>query len=355
MEAKKEENGMLDLMIRPGFCVKENIICQVNQAARSLLILPGTDVRTLLLTGAEEYAAFEGGCLYVKLNLSANGCGASVVRMDETDVFVLDQESDDGELQALALAARELREPLTSVLICADRLLPLTDAPSSAEKELAARLNRGLHQLLRIIGNMSDAGRCAVSARMETRNVPQVLAEIMEKAQVLVQHAGLTLTYQGLQEELPGLVDAEQLERAVLNILSNAIKFTPKNGTIDARLTRRGRMLHLSIQDSGSGIGENVKSSIFRRYLRQPGIEDGRYGLGLGMVLVRSTATNHGGTVLIDQPKGTGTRVTLTLALRQRSDAQLRSPIMRVDYAGERDHGLIELSDTLPASVYEKE
>ena len=70
MEEKKDTLGMLDLVIRPGFCVKENQIIKVNQAAESLFITPGTDVRPLLLTGAEEYAAFTGGCLYLTLNLN---------------------------------------------------------------------------------------------------------------------------------------------------------------------------------------------------------------------------------------------------------------------------------------------
>ena len=67
MEEKKDTLGMLDLVIRPGFCVKENQIIKVNQAAGSLFITPGTDIRPLLLTGAEEYAAFTGGCLYLSL------------------------------------------------------------------------------------------------------------------------------------------------------------------------------------------------------------------------------------------------------------------------------------------------
>ena len=112
-------------------------------------------------------------------------------------------------------------------------------------------------------------------------------------------------------------------------------------------------MLHLQVLDSGSGIAQQIRSSIFHRYLRQPGIEDSRWGLGLGMVLIRSAAASHGGTVLIDSPTGAGTRVTMTLAIRQRTEAALRSPILRVDYAGERDHGLIELSDSLPAALYE--
>ena len=69
MEEKKDTLGMLDLVIRPGFCVRNNQIVKVNQAAESLFITPGTDIRPLLLTGAEEYAAFTGGCLYLTLRL----------------------------------------------------------------------------------------------------------------------------------------------------------------------------------------------------------------------------------------------------------------------------------------------
>lgn len=352
MEPKKEHFGMLDLMIRPGFCVKENIIGQVNAAAEALLIAPGTDVRTLLLTGREEYAAFEDGCLHLMLNLSANGWGACVRRLDGSDVFLLDPEAESGELRALALAARELREPLTSVMIAAERLFP-TAAPE--HQEMTARLNRALHQMLRMVGNMSDAGRGGSFSRQETRNIGDIFTEIFEKAQDLVEKAGIRLTYQGLTEEIFCLADREQLERAVLNVLSNGVKFTPKGGTIHAQLTRSGKMLYLRITDSGTGVAGSVRSTVFSRYLRQPGIEDSRNGLGLGMVLVHSAAAAHGGTVLLDQPEGAGTRVTMTIAIRQNADGMLRSPVLRVDYAGERDHGLIELSDCLPVSVYEKE
>lgn len=350
MEEKKEQLGLLDMFVRPAFCVKENTIAKVNSAAQALLILPGTDVRTLLLTGQEHYEAFEDGCLYLKLNLFAKDCGASVVKTDGYDVFVLDQESDDAELRCLALAARELREPLTSVMLSADRLMA-----AAGPSEQAARLNRGLHQMLRIIGNMSDAGRSTLSSQQETRNIGVLFDEIFEKAQGFVAHTGIQLTYQGLSEAVLGLADGEQLERAVLNILSNAVKFTPKGGTIEAKLTRHGKMLRLSITDSGSGIAENVRSTLFHRYLRQPGIEDGRSGIGLGMVMIRAAASNHGGAVLIDQPEGKGTRITMTLAIRQNTGSMLRSPILRVDYAGEREHGLIELADCLPVSIYEKE
>lgn len=350
MEEQKDMTGMLDLMIRPGFCVVEKKIAAANPAAQALLLLPGMEILPLLQTGAEEYERFRSGCLYLKLDLAGHSFGASVVKKKGFDVFVLDQESDDGELQCLALAAREFREPLADLMITADRL----QVQEQSLPDLA-RLNRGLYRMLRLVGNMSDAGRSGISSRQESRNLTEVFREIFQKAQALTEHTGISLHYQGPSQEYITPTDAEQLERAVLNILSNAVKFTPAGGTIEAVLKRKGRMLQLSITDSGSGIAESIRSSVFSRYLRQPGIEDSRHGLGLGMVLIRSAAANHGGTVLIDHPRGKGTRVTLTLALRQNTEGSLRSPALRVDYAGERDHGLIELADCLPAELYGKE
>lgn len=351
MEKLEDIYEMLDLMIRPGFCVRDNRILHVNQAAGGLLLFPGDDIRSLLLTGAEEYEAFEGGCLYLKLNLCSHGCGTSVIRRGEVDIFLPDQDSDDAALQAMALAARELRGALTTVMASADGLSVSQEDPEA--KAHAARMNRGLHQLLRIVGNMSDAGRSAASSQQQIHNIGRLFSEIFDKAAGLIEHADVRLSFTGLSEEIYCLADAAQLERAVLNILSNAVKFTPKGGFVEASLSRSGRILRLSVQDSGSGIAENILTSLFSRYLRQPGIEDSRYGIGLGMVLVRSAAANHGGTVLIDCPQGKGTRVSLTMAIRQNTGSPLCSPILRVDYAGERDHGLIELSDCLPPAVYE--
>ena len=354
MDLQKEPIGILDLTICPGFSVKDNIITEVNQAAMGLLLTPGTDVRTLLLTGAEEYEAFQGGCLYLKLNLSSEGLGASVIRRDDRDIFLLDQIHDDNVLRALALAAQELRDAMTSTIIAADQLSDYLPATDPAAAEHMARLDRGICRMLRIVGNMSDAQLWPYLPRQESWNIDSVFAEIFEKAQTLAAHAGIQVTYQGLAKELRILADKAQLERAVLNILSNSLKFTPKGGRIQAKLTMRGRMLRLSIQDNGCGIREDIRSTLFSRYLRQPAVEDSRFGLGLGMVLIRSAAAAHGGTVLVDQPEGQGTRVTLTLAIRQNSVSMVRSPMPPVDYAGERDHGLLELSETLPTELYQK-
>ena len=356
MKDKKDMLGILDYMIQPGFMVKENHITQVNEAARALFLTPGTEVTSLLQTGKEEYRDFDSGCLYLTLSVAGQQLGASVTRREEGDLFVIEQEQDDRELRSMALAARELREPLSSIMITAQNLFPLAARQSDPQAmDQAARLNRGLIQMMRVLNNMADANRYSLSSRQETLDIAAELEEIFQKAAATVEHTGIQLTYEGLSQPVYGLGDREQLERAVLNMLSNAIKFTPKEGSIEATLTHTGKLLRLSIQDSGEGIEDAVLAHLFHRYLRQLTLEDSRFGIGLGMVLIRSAAANHGGTVLIDRCEGKGTRITMTIAIRKNPDNVLRSPLTRVDYAGGHDHALLELADCLPLSAFEIE
>lgn len=350
---QKENLNLLDLIPSPGFCVRDQKIIKANFPAARLNFVEGSDVMPLLLTGHSEYAKFQGGTLHLTLRAGIGIRGASVTRLDGEDVFLLDPETESDVLRALALAARELRAPLTGILANAARLSE-SDGLSPENRDTSARLNRGLYQLLRVISNMSDAGTGPLLSTQEILDADGLFREIMEKAQALTEDAGVRLTYQGLETPVYTLAHRQMLERAVLNLLSNAMKFSPKGSEIRVSLTRQGKLLSFSVQDGGDGIPENIRSQLFRRYLRQPTIEDPRQGIGLGMVLVQAAATEHQGAVLVDHPDGAGTRVTMTLAIRQGSQAPLRSNILTVDYAGEQDHALIELSEFLPPELYEK-
>ena len=358
MEQHQDTMAMLDLMIRPAFCVKNGVIVRVNKAAERITIETDQPVIPLLVTGHSEYAEFERGCLYLTLQLHGAEYGASVVSMDGFQVFLLEDEADQAELKAMALAAQTLREPLSSVMTMAGSLLPVVENagdPTAADQ--MARLNRGLFQMLRILGNMSDADRYRIDTqpRMDTRDITALMGELFGKLAVMAGHADIDLAFENLRDSLYCLVDSEKLERAVYNIFSNAMKFTPKGGNITARLTRRENRLYLTVQDSGHGIPESQRSGVYTRFLRHPGLDDSRQGIGLGMVLIRSAATAHGGTVLIEHPKSQGLRVTMTMAIQQNRDGLVRSPGLRVDYAGEWDHSLLELSESLPASLYKEQ
>lgn len=337
----------LNLIVSPCLCVKDGRILRCNEAASRLMLPEGSEITPLLATGREEYAAFQGGSLYLTLNVSGTVFGAEVEHRGALDFFLLEGPEETRELRALALAAADLRQPLAGLQASAEMLA--REAGPGAEKQAAA-LNRGMAQMLRVIGNMSAAA--SGLSHQELVEITAVFREIFEKAQTLLAGIDLSLSYHGPEHSLYCVADAQELERAALNLLSNAAKFTPKGGSITASLTRQGRMLRLCVQDTGSGIPDALRGSVFRRYLRQPSIEDGRFGLGLGMVMVRSAASHHGGAVLLDHPSQGGTRVTMTIAIRQDGGTRLRSPLLRIDYAGERDHALMELSDVLPAEYY---
>lgn len=339
---------LLDLLDRPAFCVQAGTVTQANTAACQRLITPGIPVADLLGSCAQAYAEFTGGCLYLTVTTADIGCGACVTRKDGTDIFVLDPDADP-QLQAMALSAQQLRSPLQSVMTLADNM---------EDSKQADQLRRGLYQLQRIICNMADISRYQEQAmlHMETTDLGSVITETVEKAAALLARSQIRLHFTGLTQTVIGLADRELLERAVNNLISNAVKFSPKGSTLEAKLTCRGSLLSFSLRDAGEGIAPDVYASLFSRYLRQPGIEDGRYGMGLGLALVRTAAASHGGTVLIDQPEGRGTRVTMTISVRESEGTQLRAPILLPisDYAGGRDHALLELSDCLSADVYQE-
>lgn len=355
MERKESNSGILDLMIQPAFTVKDGVVDRVNEAAQQYFLESGTPIADLLLTGKSEYRELEGGCLYLTLSVSGLPCGASVCRMDGLDIFTIEQEADQSELQAMALAAQELRSPLSSVMTVADHLFPVTDKEDDPVVQTQiSQINRGLFQMLRIISNMSDAYRYSLQSesKMAVTNVTSLLEEIFAQSAELLHHGGTQLCFVNLEQSVFSLADGEKLERAVHNIISNAVKFAEKGSRIDARLSRRNNMLYLTVQDSGRGISQELRSNVHSRFRRQPGLEDNRFGIGLGMVMIRAAASAHGGTVLIDHPEGCGTRITMSMSIRQDTDSMVRASTLQVDYAGERDHTLMELSDILPNCLY---
>ena len=351
MEQANQLHGMMDLIIRPAFAVINGIIQYRNSAAQQCMIPENIPVAQLMKNIEEEYRDFSGGCLYLKLKVSSNGCGASVTKEDDGDLFLLDQDPEDADLRSLALAARELRNPLSNLMIAADAIMHGAEDNPDLQEQLA-RLNRSLHQMHRLVNNMSDAGRSDLLTPSGIHDWNRIIHDIFEKISTQLDGTKVTLTYEGLPQSVYGLANVGQLERAILNIVSNAIKFMSDGGTIHAQLTQKNNMLHLSIQDSGSGIAENVLGNVFTRYQRQPGIEDSRYGIGLGMVLIRSAASDHGGTVLIDRPEGAGTRVTMTMAIRQDAPI-LKTPVMPPVIDSSRQT-LTELSEVLPWGFYKK-
>ena len=341
MEEERKISFFLEQIPQPAFLVKGDRIQYLNQAAAAWMLAPGQAFSPLISTGTGEYADFQGGQICMTLAIGSTCHSAVITRMEDGDVVILESREDCEEFRSMALVSMELRRPLMQAI------------SSAQSRPSDAKLNQSLMQMLRLVSNMADISRYSASSRMETRDVDAFLLELFDKAQALTG-SHIHLSFEGMKQPVFSQIDPEQLERAVYNILSNCIKFLPQDGWIHASLKRCGRMLHLTIEDSGSGIAEDIRANLLHRYLRQPCIEDSRYGLGLGLAIVRRAAANHGGTLLIGSGKNGGTKITMTMAIRQEERPQLHSPVFRPDYTGGWDHALVELSDCLPSEYYQE-
>lgn len=346
MEQLNDLQTMLDQLECPAFLVKDGQVCAVNPGAKQRMAEPGMAVRNLLVTGHEEYEAYTGGDLYVTLTLGGTIYRCTVTKLQEQELFSIETRSASYQLQALALAAAQLRIPISELSLELNRL-------ESSNSELLSMMNQSLHRLQRIIGNMSDAAEYAEGVPQKSmQEMSGLFGEILEKAKTLLSHSGVQMHVRLPTEPVYTLADRDMLERAVYNLLSNACKFANTQNPIDVTLKRVQNKLYLTVCDNGQGVDVSQRSTMFTRYKRQPGIEDPRHGIGLGMTLIHSAAAAHGGTVLVEYPEGKGTRVTMSLSIDKGNSTDVRTTILKPDVYGGQDSALIELSDVLPHELY---
>ena len=324
---------MLALMDRPAFCAEGDSIRALNTAARSRALCEGTPLSELLPPDRGAYDEFTEGCLTLALKLPGGSRMATVTKIEGRSLFTLEPESAEGDLRMLSLAAQTLRDPLSDIMALVESL------PADTEK--LPELNRSLYRLLRIVGNMTPAP----PFRPETMELNALLEELWDKAVPACEARGIRFTFTPSPAPVYTCVDSALLTRAIHNLLSNSMKFSPGR-EIGLELQRSGKRCRIRYRDSGGVLPPDP----FTRYLREPGLEDPRCGLGMGMQLVRSAAIAHGGTVLMTALPGGGLLTELCLPIRL--ETTVRSPRRPISYTGERDTLLVELSDVLPPEFY---
>ena len=356
MKKPNKPMAMLDMFMHPAFRVKDGIICEVNSYATHCRIEAGAPVDTLITYDKDVYDTFDGSCLSLCVNVEGADYIATVYPTKDGDIFHLQSAEDSPELRVMTLAAQQLRSPLSEIMSAANNLFAKEAIQETAEnREQAGIIHKGIYQLLREIGNMSAASsyRQGRIYGKETKNIVAVINETMEKAQTLCNTPVRRLAYSPLCEDIYCGVDTEMLERAVYNLISNALKFSPAGSLVTAKLTATQDKLRFFVE---SEITDSAltQRNLFLRYVREADVEDGRHGLGLGIPLTQYAAFAHGGSLLMDHPEENKVRFTLTLSTASPKEPVLSSPFPDFDYMGGWDHGLVELSDVLPASAYEK-
>jgi len=118
-----------------------------------------------------------------------------------------------------------------------------------------------------------------------------------------------------LADALPTVcIDRDKVEQVLINLVSNAIKYSPDGGVVTVRAEVRGDMLEVSVADQGIGISEEDRARLFQRYQRVGGSRSQSIrGTGLGLYLSKGFVESHGGTLTVESTPGAGSTFTFTL------------------------------------------
>ncbi|MDX1599952.1 MAG: ATP-binding protein [Anaerolineales bacterium] len=212
--------------------------------------------------------------------------------------------TDIAELRRLARArqdmvanlSHELRTPLTSLRLLADTLQSHVGKDPEVIKDSAAKITREVDLLRQMLQEMLDLSAIE-SGRQVVALVPTTLAAIVDGAleQLREQAADRDVHVdQDFDSELLVLADEQQAQRALINVLHNAIKFTPPGGRVRISHARRDDQVVLRVEDNGPGINPEDLDRIFERFYRADRAR-GTAGTGLGLAIVRHIMNAHGG------------------------------------------------------------
>jgi len=215
--------------------------------------------------------------------------------------------------------SHEFRTPLTLMLgPIEDGLQDLEQPLPPRQRERQEVVQRSSLRLLKLVNSLLDFSRIEagrVQARYQPTDLGAFTADLASSFRSLVEKAGLTLTVDCPALDEPVYVDREMYEKVVLNLLSNAFKFTLTGG-IRVSLSADGDCARLVVADTGTGIPESELPHMFERFHRVEGANGRSYeGSGIGLALVQELVKLHGGSVAISSRLAHGSEFTVSLPL----------------------------------------
>ena len=253
--------------------------------------------------------------------------------------------------------AHALQTPLQDLFCAADKLLPaLEELEDPTLLHAAAVWQRAFYRLLRLNDHLRGfaSGLCGEQRlALEKTELCAYFDELFEQAESLCAELGVTLRLKSPVRQFYGWIDRRKLASALCELISNALKYTPRGGEILLELARGGQNAFITLTDHGEGMGNAALAAAFTRYTAFSPLDDGRRGVGFGLPLARQIIQLHGGNLLL-QPRGDGLTVSISLPLSgpARDPLCMKSPLYAPDESGP-DPALVALSDVLPADVYD--
>jgi len=228
-------------------------------------------------------------------------------------------EIDRAKTEFFSNVSHEFRTPLTLMLGPLEDALGDEQSPlSGVQQERLKTAHRNSLRLLKLVNSLLDFSRIEAGrgqASLQAVDLATSTAELASSFRSAIERAGLTYDVACEPLSYPVHVDPDMWEKIVLNLLSNAFKFTFE-GAIAVRLrsTPDGRAAELIVRDSGVGVPANEIPRLFERFHRIEGQKSRSFeGSGIGLALVRELVQQHGGTVSAESAVGEGTTFTVTI------------------------------------------
>jgi len=276
----------------------------------------------------QDYMAFLG---LVAGQISAAIASADAYEEERRRAEAL-AELDRAKTAFFSNVSHEFRTPLTLMLGPLEDVLAGVLPPDRIQEQVQLAHRNGT-RLLRLVNSLLDFSRIEagrVQATYEPVDLGAFTAEIASSFRSAVERAGLTLEVRCSPLPESAFVDREMWEKVILNLLSNAFKFTLEGGIVLAvEPTPDGRAARILVEDTGIGVPASEMHKLFERFHRVEGAKGRSFeGSGIGLALVQELVRLHGGEITAASEQGRGTAFTITLPLGR---AHLRSEQVRED------------------------
>jgi two-component system phosphate regulon sensor histidine kinase PhoR len=247
------------------------------------------------------------------------GRGVHLARLYEREQHLVArlQELDTAKTDFMSTVSHELRTPLTSISGYVELLLDAEGGElTPPQAKMLNVIGRNTRRLRDLIEEMLILSKIE-SGAFSTQRSPVDLAVLIDQAVAAVApaaaHARIELCTE-VHGPLPLHADPDQLDRVLMNLLANAVKFTPAAGTVTLRGRRDGEEIVLVVADTGMGIPAGEQKALFTRFFRASNaVRQAVPGTGLGLAIVGTVVDNHAGRIEVESTEGAGTTVTIRL------------------------------------------
>jgi two-component system, cell cycle sensor histidine kinase DivJ len=247
----------------------------------------------------------------------------------------------------LATVSHELRTPLNAIIGFSEMLSNEALRPSdeAQQVEYARIIHSSGHHLLEVVNALLDVSKIesgAMTLDQEPADLAVLIGNCCDLMGIRAISSGIRferVTGTGLDQVI---CDRRAIKQIILNLLSNALKFTPTGGHVTIAAVRDGRMIDISVTDSGIGILAEDLPRLGQPFFQAKGTYDRAYeGTGLGLSVVRGLVGLHGGTLEIESAPGSGTRVCLRIPADGSSGSS--EPVQIATYVKSPPRGLTHL------------